>query len=375
MLFLSVDENALQNIMRVAPRCQNRFHLSRPLLRKHDDSPGANRYNDGMTNTDRWSIVFLDASTLDRGDMSFERFKAEWDCTFHPTTKPIEIAARIAGRQAVVTNKVVFDVDILALPETAGLKCIAVAAMGTNNVDLAAAKSRGIAVCNVAGYSTDSVVQQTFAFICELASRVGAYTNAVRRGEWEKSPTFTMLTLPSVELKGKTLGIVGYGQIGKSVAAIARAFGMNILVAARPGAEGPLLDGRVSLDDLMRSADVISLHCPLTPLTANCIDARAIAMMKPSAFIVNVARGGVVDEAALIAALREKRIAGAATDVLTKEPPPPDHPMVIAAQEMDNLLVTPHTAWTSREARQRLIDEIAENIAKFESGGERNRVA
>ncbi|MFH1538990.1 MAG: NAD(P)-dependent oxidoreductase, partial [bacterium] len=254
-------------------------------------------------------------------------------------------------------------------------KLIAIAATGTNNVDLGAAGERGLPVCNVAGYSTSAVVQQTFGYIIELASCVGRYAGDVREGEWEKSPIFTLLTRRCVELRGKTLGVVGYGQIGRGVAGAARGFGMDVLVAARPGTEGPLPEGRVALDEMLRRADVVSLHCPLTPETQGLIGEREIGLMKPTAFLINAARGGIVDEAALIKALREKRLAGAAADVLAEEPPSPGHPMVEAAKELDNLIVTPHTAWAALEARQRLVDEVAENIAAFERGDERNRVA
>lgn len=322
----------------------------------------------------KWKVVFLDASTLDMGDVSFARFE-RWDCVFHPRTSPAELPARIAGADIAVTNKVVFGAETLALPEAAGLKLIAIAATGTNNVDLSAARRRGLPVCNVAGYSTSAVVQQTFGYIIELASRVSAYARGVESGAWEASPIFTLLTRRCVELRGKVIGIVGFGQIGRGVAEAARGFGMEVLVAARPGSEGPPPEGRVALDELLRRADVVTLHCPLTPETTGLIGERELRLMKPGAFLINAARGGIVDEAALIAALREKRIAGAAADVLTAEPPPKGHPMVEAARELDNLIVTPHTAWAAFEARQRLVDEIAENIAAFEGGGERNRVA
>lgn len=331
-----------------------------------------------MPDERKWSVVFLDASTLDIGDVSFERF-GRWDCGFHPRTAPEELPGRVEGRDVAVTNKVVFDKEVLGRPEAAGLKLIAIAATGTNNVDLGAAGERGLPVCNVAGYSTGAVVQQTLGCIIELASCVGRYAGDVRAGEWESSPVFTLLTRRCVELQGKTLGIVGYGQIGRGVAAAARGFGMEVLIAARPGADGPLArplpEGRVALDEMLRRADVVTLHCPLTPETEGLIGGREIGLMKPTAFLINAARGGVVDEAALIGALREKRIAGAAADVLTEEPPPRGHPMVEAARELDNLIVTPHTAWAALEARQRLVDEIAGNIAAFERGEERNRVA
>jgi glycerate dehydrogenase len=184
-----------------------------------------------------------------------------------------------------------------------------------------------------------------------------------------------LLAFPAIELRGKKLGIVGYGSIGQAVAQMARGLGLEILVAARPGAPGPIPQGRVALEQLLREADILSLHCPLTPATRNLINEQTLALIKPTAFLVNTARGALVDETALIAALRAKRIAGAALDVITKEPPPADHPILLAARELDNLIVTPHTAWSAREARERLLSEVEENIAAFLRGQDRNRVA
>ena len=185
---------------------------------------------------------------------------------------------------------------------------------------------------------------------------------------------FTLLDFPSSELSGKKLGIVGYGAIGRAVAGIARGFGMEVLISARPASSGSIPEGRLALEDLLTHADIVTLHCPLTPETQNLIDSQTLALMKPTAFLINTARGGLVDEGALIKALKEKRLAGAALDVLSQEPPPPRHPIILATQKLDNLLVTPHCAWTAREARQRLLDEVAENILAFTEGRERNCV-
>jgi len=327
-----------------------------------------------MTNRYETSIVFLDTSTLDRGDVSFEQFGG-WKCEFHPRTAPPELPGRIGGFDVAVTNKVVFDSAVMDSPEAGNLKLIAIAATGTNNVDLEAARGKGIAVANVAGYSTNSVAQHTFGLLFELASRTGAYSRDVAAGAWSDSPVFTLLDRPVVEMAGKQLGIVGLGAIGSAVARAAEGFGMDVLVSARPGAEGPPPEGRVPLEKMLAEADVVSLHCPLTPATENLIGARELEMMKPTAFLINVARGGIVVEADLVAALKGGRIAGAAADVLTREPPPADNPLIAAAGELDNLVITPHTAWASREARQRLIDEIAANIRAFLEGKDRNRVA
>ena len=317
-------------------------------------------------------IVFLDAATF--GDVSLDRFTAQWNCSVHALTKPTEVLQRIEGSPVVITNKVVLDRSILDSPEAADLKLIAVAATGTDNVDLEAARNRGIRVCNVPGYAAQSVAQFTIALILELATRVGGYGQIVRQGAWEKSPMYTRIDFSTVELSGKKLGIVGYGNIGHRVAEMARGLGMEVLISARPGSAGPLSAGRRALDDVLASSDFVSLHCPLTPNTKNIIDGRALALMKPTAFLINTARGALVDEAALIKALREKQLAGAALDVISREPPPADHPVIRAAKELDNLLVTPHCAWSTREARERLMNEVLENIVAFTEGKDRNRI-
>jgi glycerate dehydrogenase len=318
-------------------------------------------------------LVFLDAMTF--GDLSLDRFTKTWDCSVHQLTRPGEVLQRIDGFPIVVTNKVALDQSIINAREAADLKLIAEAATGTDNIDLAAARERGVRVCNVPGYAAQSVAQFTIALILELATRAGGYMELVRRGGWEQSPIYTRLDFSSIELAGKTLGLVGHGNIGGRVAEMARALGMKVLISARPGSATPPTAGRVSLDEVLSSSDFISLHCPLTPETKGMIDGRALSLMKPAAFLINTARGALVDEAALIAALREKRLAGAALDVISREPPPADHPIIKAAKELDNLLVTPHCAWSAREARERLLNETAENIAAFIEGRDRNRVA
>jgi glycerate dehydrogenase len=318
-------------------------------------------------------IVFLDAMTF--GDLSLDRFTKTWGCSVHQLTRPGEVLQRIQGFPIVVTNKVVLDQSIINAREAADLKLIAEAATGTDNIDLAAARERGVRVCNVPGYAAQSVAQFTIALVLELATRAGGYMELVRRGGWEQSPIYTRLDFSSIELAGKTLGLVGHGNIGGRVAAMARALGMKVLISARPGSATPPPPGRVTLDEVLSSSDFISLHCPLTPETKGVIDGRALSLMKPAAFLINTARGALVDEAALIAALRDKRLAGAALDVISREPPPADHPIIEAAKTLDNLLVTPHCAWSAREARERLLNETAENIAAFIEGRDRNRVA
>ncbi|MDP2607223.1 MAG: D-2-hydroxyacid dehydrogenase [Deltaproteobacteria bacterium] len=320
----------------------------------------------------RTRIVFLDAATY--GDLFLDQFANRWDCTVHQVTNPDETIQRLAGHSVVVTNKVVIDGVVLAAPQAQDLKLIAVAATGTDIIDRQEAAKRGVKVCNVPGYAAQSVAQFTMALILELTTRVGIYGEAVKAGEWQKSPVFSLLTYPTVELNGKKLGIVGYGNIGQTVAKMALGFGMEILISARPGSQSPVPRDRVPLEQVLRGADVVSLHCPLTPETKNLINEQSLKLMKPTAFLINTARGALIDEAALIEALRRKRIAAAALDVISKEPPPADHPMVLAAKELNNLIVTPHTAWSAREARERLLREVEENISLFLRGEPRNLV-
>lgn len=320
----------------------------------------------------RAGIVFLDAATY--GDVSLAQFAERWNCTVHQLTSPDETLQRLAGHEIAVTNKVVIDAAILNSPAARDLKLIAVAATGTDIIDREAATGRGVKICNVPGYATQSVAQFTMALILELATQAGKYIDAVNSGEWQKSPIFSLLTHSTVELNRKKLGIVGYGNIGQTVAQMARGFGMEILVAARPGSSSTIPQDRIEFQQLLCQADIVSLHCPLTPETRNLINERSLALMKPTAFLINTARGALIDESALIEALRKKQIAGAALDVITQEPPSADHPMIRAAQELDNLIITPHTAWSTREARERLLQEVEANIAAFLHGWDRNRV-
>ncbi|HEX6174071.1 MAG TPA: D-2-hydroxyacid dehydrogenase [Candidatus Binatia bacterium] len=317
-------------------------------------------------------IVFLDAATF--GDVSLEPFGEIGDCKIYQVTKPNETIGRLAGQEIVVTNKAAIDATALAAPEAHNLLLIAVAATGTDIIGLPAARRRGIKVCNVPGYAAQSVAQFTMALILELATHAGRYAADVKAGMWQKSPVFSLLTYPSTELNGRTLAIIGYGNIGREVARMARAFGMEVMLAARPGAAEPPTSDRVPLEQLLPRADIVSLHCALTPQTRNLINEERLKLMKPSAFLINTARGGLIDEAALIQALSERRLAAAALDVISEEPPAADHPIIVAARALDNLLVTPHTAWSARQARKRLLSEVAENISAFLAGRDRNLV-
>ena len=317
-------------------------------------------------------IVFLDARTF--GDVSLEAFTERWQCAIYQITRPAEVVNRLKDNAVAVTNKVAIDHSILSKPEARDLQLIAVAATGTDIIDRQSANKLGIKVCNVPGYATQSVAQFTMALILELATHVGGYGKVVKAGAWQKSPVFSLLDFPTMELKGKKLGIIGYGNIGRTVAAMARSWGMEVLIAGRPGSDEPISSGRISVEQLLQESDIVTLHCPLTPRTENLINEHTLSLMKPTAFLINTARGALVDEAALIEALRTRRLAAAALDVISQEPPAADHPIVEAAKELDNLLVTPHTAWSAREARERLLSEVADNISAFFDGRPRNLV-
>ncbi|GMG87194.1 D-2-hydroxyacid dehydrogenase [Biformimicrobium ophioploci] len=301
--------------------------------------------------------VFLDTLTmqLDELDTSaFETSLDHWD--FFETTSPEQVAERIASAEVVVTNKVVLDRALIE--GAANLELICVCATGTNNVDLAAAEERGIPVRNVEGYAGASVPQHAMAMLLALATRLHQYDADVKNGRWSESPVFCRLDYPVMELAGKTAGIIGYGNLGQGTAALFKALGMQVLVAE--SFTGTEHAGRTSLKELLAQSDVISLHCPLTEQTDRLVDAAFLQNMKPGALLVNTARGGLVDEAALAAALRSGKLGGAALDVLSVEPPPSDHPLLDG--DIPNLLITPHSAWISREARQRLLDGVTANI-------------
>ncbi len=318
----------------------------------------------------REKIVFLDAGTVDYGDLSFAEIKRLGEFKTHALTPAKGIAKRAVGATIVITNKCPFDKSLLARLKKTKLICLS--ATGTNNVDLEAARKRGIAVTNVSGYSTETVVQFTFAFLLALAGNLVKFNGASRDGRWSRSPLFTYSAFPIREIYGKVLGIVGYGKIGKRIHQVAKAFGMKVLVAKIPGRNYPSRQNpqRVPLGLLLRQSDFVSLHAPLSPLTKNLISPYTLRKMKKGAFLINMARGGLVDEKALARALRSGHLAGAATDVLTQEPPPRHHILLKAP----NVLLTPHVAWASREARVRLIHEIALNIRAFQKGKKRNRV-
>lgn len=308
-------------------------------------------------------LVILDGHTANPGDLSWDGLRDLVEYEVYERSSPEQTMARAADATAVLTNKAVVDARVIAaLPQ---LRYIGVVATGCNVVDLAAASRRGIVVSNVPDYGTASVAQATFALLLELTNRVGHHAQTVRDGRWSQSADFCYWDYPQIELAGLTLGIVGFGQIGRAVARIAAAFGMHVRACA--GApSGTVRDG-VHLADLasvFRASDVLTLHCPLTPDTRELVDAVRLAQMKPTAFLVNTARGGLVCDADLAAALNEDRLAGAALDVLTVEPPTADNPLLHAK----NCLITPHLAWAARAARARLIQQAIDNVRAFVSG-------
>jgi glycerate dehydrogenase len=279
---------------------------------------------------------------------------------FHGATLPDQVAARIDGCDVVVVNKVVLNRDILE--GAAGiLKLIVIAATGTNNVDLEAAQRLGMTVCNVRGYGTASVVQHVYTLILALTTQLPRYVQAVRDGRWQRHPQFCILDYPIRELNGLNLGIVGYGTLGRGVAEVAPAFGLKVLAAQRPG--GAPQPDRLQMEELLPQVDILSLHCPLTDQTRNLIGRAELQVMKRDAILINTARGGIVNEPELVDALKAGEIGGAGFDVLTEEPPVNGN--VLLDADLPNLIVTPHTAWASRQARQRVIDIVADNIAAF----------
>lgn len=308
-------------------------------------------------------IVVLDGYTENPGDLSWAPLAQLGQLTVYPSTPPELVAQRIAGAQAVILNKVVLDRALIQ--GAAHLQYIGLLSTGYNVVDLSAARERNIPVTNIPGYATPSVAQFTFALLLELCHQVGRHNQAVQQGKWSSSPHFCFWETPQVELWGKTMGILGYGQIGRQVGAIAQAMGMKVLAAGRSNTPG-----RVSLEQLLKESDVISLNCPLTPQTQGIINKDTLAQMKDGAFLINTARGGLIVEADLRQALLSGKLAGAAVDVARSEPIPMDSPLL----GLPNLIITPHIAWAAREARQRLMDILVDNLRAFQQGSPRNVV-
>ena len=314
-----------------------------------------------MTNTQR--AVFLDYTSLDLGDLDLDPLRrAVGDVQLCADTTPANVIERLQGARVAISNKVVLNAQTLAA--SPDLKLILVAATGTNNVDLEAARAQGITVANCQGYGTPSVAQHTLGLLLALATRLVDYNKAVADGQWQQSKQFCLLDFPIVELEGKTLGLFGHGELGSAVAKLAEAFGMRVLIGQIPGR--PARAGRLALDELLPQVDALTFHCPLTEHTRNFIGARELALLKPGAFVVNTARGGMIDEQALADALRSGHLGGAATDVLSVEPPRDGNPLLAA--DIPRLIITPHSAWGSREARQRIVGQLAQNAEAFFTG-------
>ena len=313
-------------------------------------------------------IAVLDWYTVNiSGDIPTTQLEELGEVKMIPLTKPEETAANIGDADIVLCNKVLITKEVMdACPN---IKYVGLFATGYNNVDVEYAAQKGIAVCNAGQYSTNSVAQQTFAYILDRFSRIRDYDTAVKNGEWERSPAFSYFPVPTSELAGKTLSIVGYGSIGRKVAEIGSAFGMNIVISTRTQPK----DCPYVVTDLFTAAekaDVLTFHCPLTDKTAGIINSELLSHMKPSAMLVNTSRGGVVNEADLAQALNDDKIAAAYLDVLVKEPMSPDTPLKGAK----NCVITPHTAWAPFETRQRLVDIVCDNIRAWQNGTPRNKV-
>lgn len=318
----------------------------------------------------RPKIVFLDAGTVDYGDLSLKPLEALGEFRVHYGTQPYEIPLRLADAEIVINNKCRLNREHLQTAKA--LKGVFLSATGADNVDSQAAKDLGIAVANVPGYSTPTMVQSTLGFILALAGNIIKYDQAVHLGSWSKSPFFVYGAFPIREVSGKKLGIVGYGSIGQGVARAARALGMEILVSKVPGRKYSKNDKvkRVPFETVLKQSDFISIHAPLTPLTRELFSADVFHQMKKGSFLINTARGGIINEPALMEALKSGHLAGAAVDVLSQEPPPLDHILLGAP----NLIITPHAAWASLETRTRLVQEVALNIQSFLQGRQRNRI-
>jgi glycerate dehydrogenase len=320
-------------------------------------------------------IVILDSFPADQGDPTYtwEGLRALGELQLHARTHEDQVLERCRGATAVLTNKVDIRGETLeTLPE---IRYVGVMATGTNMVDLEAARARGIAVTNVPGYATDAVAQLVFALILHLTHDVGAHDRAVKSGRWAASPDFCLFMQPLIELAGKTMAVVGTGSIGSSVARIAEAFGMHVLRAAVPGSPQRPGVSRVRLPEALAEADVVSLHCPLTPLTRGLVDATFLRAMKPKAILVNTGRGPLINETDLRAALAAGRLGGVGLDVLSSEPPPVDHPLLDPrAPWASRVVVTPHIGWGTQEARRRLEQAVTRNLAAFIAGESANRV-
>lgn len=315
-------------------------------------------------------IVILDGYVANSGDLSWDRLKKYGELTVYDRTPKELVAERIRDAWAVITNKVVITDELMA--QAPNLKLISVLATGYNNVDIAAAQKHGITVSNVPSYSSEAVAQLVFALLFSLTTRPESHSESVKRGDWGRCADFSYRLGSIEEVSGMTMGIIGYGNIGKRVGEIAHAFGMEVITnSQRPAPYGVDYMKRVDTEELFRRSDVLSLNSALTPATEHIVNAKTLAMMKPNALIINTARGGLVDENALAEALRNHTIAGAAVDVIAEEPPRNGSPLF----ELDNCVITPHIAWQTKQARARLLDITIKNVAAFAAGKPINKVS
>ncbi len=318
------------------------------------------------------NAVFLDKASLYPDDLDFSVLEKmahwQWFDNGFDDTSPGDMQNCLEHAEILISNKISIDHEIIG--NSRQLKLICVAATGVNNVDLEAAKNRGVQVCNVRAYATSSVVQHVFSLILALNRKLFSCNRAVANGDWSRSDYFCYFGEPISELQGKTIGIIGYGELGQAVAKVARCFGMDVQLARRDVSDSR--EGRVDLSTLLAVSDVVSLHCPLTENNFHMIGEAELALMRPDAILVNTARGGLIDEQALLHALENEQIGAAALDVLEEEPPSVSNALL--GYQADNLIITPHIAWASRESRQRLVNEIAENIKAFQQGVLRNVV-
>jgi len=311
-------------------------------------------------------IVALDGHTLTFDGLSWEPFEQLGAFRSYDRSAPQEVLDRLKDVAAVIVNKCVLPADLLEKLPT--LKYVGVTATGVNNVDLEACKRLGIAVTNVPAYSSASVAQLVFAYLLASMNQVVRYDELVHSGAWQRAKDFAVLDLPTGELQGRVLGIVGYGAIGRQVARIAQAFEMEVLIAGLPGRSYDI--SRMPFEEVLRKAEYLTFHCTLTKETEHIVNERTLSFMRKDAVIINTARGGLIDENALAAALREHKIRGAYIDVLSAEPPTDGNPLLAAP----NVIITPHIGWATREARVRLMNESARNLAAFIDGEARNRL-
>lgn len=319
---------------------------------------------------DKPATVVLDGFTMDPGDLDWSALEELTDLKRYERTQSSQIISRSVDAEILIVNKIVLRAS--ELDQLPNLKCICITATGYDNVDIQAASGRGIIVCNVSGYSTESVAQHVFALLLALTNKVESHHQSVTSGDWSTSEDFAYTLHKVPEIAGKTLGVIGYGKIGKRVAAVGHAFGMKVLATRKSSAKAEEAFVRIcDLEEVLNNADVISLHAPLTPETHELINQDRLAIMKNGAFLINTGRGALVQENDLLEALESGHLGGAALDVLSQEPPPADHPLLSAP----NCIITPHMAWASFDARKRLLAETTENVRGYILGTPQNQLA